>query len=155
MTETITINTAFRQRLEKLNACSEALRWLEGRTPQEALKDCERGDWLLWWFFREKDTLGFPDIRIITKSKADCARLVQHLMKDERSIAALDACDRYYEGEITEQKLADAYAAADAAAYADAYAAADAAAYAARVNTLKKSADICRQYFFIPEDYLI
>ena len=50
-----------------------------------------------------------------------CARLVQHLMNDLRSIAALDAAERHARGDATDDDLA---AAADAAAIA----AADAAA---------------------------
>ena len=70
-----------------------------------------------------------------------CARQVQHLMTDERSITALDVAERFANGEVTADELAvarraayAAYAAyaADAAAYAAAYAAYAAnAAYAA------------------------
>jgi len=72
-----------------------------------------------------------------------CARQVQHLMKDERSIRALDVAERYANGMATRDELesarsaayaayadsAAAYAADAAYADADAYAA-DAAAYA-------------------------
>ncbi len=75
-----------------------------------------------------------------------CARQVQHLITDPRSLAALDVAERYANGDATKDELdaaaraAYAYAAAAAAAAdadaaaadADAaYAAADAAAYAA------------------------
>jgi hypothetical protein len=75
-----------------------------------------------------------------------CARQVQHLMTDPRSIAALDVAERFARGEATKAKLeaarmdalsaaSAAYASADAAAVARAaasaaYASADAAAYA-------------------------
>ena len=56
-----------------------------------------------------------------------CARQVQHLLKDQRSIDALDVAERYANGEATEDELKDAwYAARDAMA-----AAMDAAWYAA------------------------
>ena len=62
------------------------------------------------------------------------ARTVQHLMKDQRSIDALDAAEAYANGLISKDKLRktykDAYAAADAA-----YAAA-AAAYAAAADAV-------------------
>lgn len=54
-----------------------------------------------------------------------CARQVQHLMDDKRSLASLDVAERYANGQATDQELASAYAAADAAA--------DAAASAARL----------------------
>ena len=45
-----------------------------------------------------------------------CARQVQHLMKDPRSLAALDVAERFARGEATEQELAAAGDAARAAA---------------------------------------
>ena len=120
----------FKKRLNELKACGEAVLWLKDRTPEQALAECERGDWLLWWFDKEKDTEGFPDNRKIILTKARCAKLVIHLMKDERSINAADVAD-------------DIDAAIDAADVAD----------DVRIDTLKKCADICREIFFIPENY--
>jgi hypothetical protein len=60
-----------------------------------------------------------------------CARQVQHLMSDPRSIAALDVAERYADGLATNDELAAAWAAAGAAAVAAAGAAARAAAVAA------------------------
>ena len=45
-----------------------------------------------------------------------CARQVQHLMKDQRSIAALDVAERHAHGEATDAELNAAHAAARAAA---------------------------------------
>ena len=59
-----------------------------------------------------------------------CARQVQHLMTDPRSIAALDVAERFANGEATQYELNAAWAAALAAR--DARAAAWAAAWAAR-----------------------
>ena len=63
-----------------------------------------------------------------------CARQVQHLLADQRSIDALDVAERYANGAASKDDLASARAAARAA-YAAAYAAraAYAAAYAADV----------------------
>jgi len=71
-----------------------------------------------------------------------CARQVQHLMTDPRSLAALDVAERYANGEATDDDLAAAWAAARAAraagdaawvaAWAAAWAAARAAGAAAR-----------------------
>jgi len=57
----------------------------------------------------------------------DCARRVQHLMKDRRSINALDVAERYAYGQATDRELKAGYEAAQAA-----WAAARAAARAAR-----------------------
>jgi len=159
-------------KLEKINACCEAREWVATqKNYKEAWQNCERGDWMLW-LAKRLDV----DDRKLTLAKFKCANQVRHLMKDSRSIAALDAAERYGNGEINRDELNTAtaaayaaYAAAAAAAYADAaaYAAyadaaaaayADAAAYAAyaayadaayaadaRKESLKRSADFCRE----------
>ncbi len=60
-----------------------------------------------------------------------CARQVQHLMTDARSLAALDVAERFANGEASGEELASAWAAARAAASAAASAAAGVAARAA------------------------
>src|SRR5574337_393438 len=60
-----------------------------------------------------------------------CARQVQHLMADPRSIAALDVAERHARGDATDAELAAAGDAARAAARAAAWAAGDAARAAA------------------------
>jgi hypothetical protein len=89
----------------------------------------------LLWLFRKTNP---DDLQLLTLAKGHCANTVRHLMKDERSIKAVDAAIAFGLSEITKDELdaaagyADypyaAAAAADAAAaYAAAYAAADAA----------------------------
>ena len=46
-----------------------------------------------------------------------CARQVQHLMKDPRSVLALDVAERYAHGNATDEELHAARAAARAAAW--------------------------------------
>ena len=117
----------FKQRLITLNSCKDARDWAYGKTAAEAWEQCERGDWLLWWAKKEN-----ADLRQLTLAKARCAKLVIHLMKDERSIKAVEAAENFGLGLIDLEELnayaADAYAAAAYAAAADAYAD---AAYAA------------------------
>lgn len=76
----------------------------------------------LWWLC----TIGGMDRQIIL-FKVWCARQVQHLMTDPRSIAALDVAERYANGEATEGELAAAEDAAEAAAWRAAGAAVEAA----------------------------
>lgn len=52
-----------------------------------------------------------------------CTRQVQHLMKDQCSLDALDVAERYANGQATNGKLTDAWYAARAAAVRTAYAA--------------------------------
>jgi hypothetical protein len=106
------------------------------------------------------------DDKKLTMAKAMCAKQVEHLIKDQRSKDALQACFDYVNGRITREELNAAYTdAADAdAAYTDAaaaantnaaYAAAAAAAYAAatyadavaaKKENQQLTADICRKY---------
>lgn len=46
-----------------------------------------------------------------------CARRVQHLMTDPRSVAALDVAERHARGEATDVELKEAWAAARAVAW--------------------------------------
>jgi len=91
---------------------------------QEAWEKCQRGDWMLQLASRQE-----VDIQKLTLAKVRCARLVEHLMIDERSTHALDVAEAFAAGEATREELKGAAAAAyvaadlaakDAAAYADA-----------------------------------
>ena len=124
------------ERLKRFAPCSDAREWMKGqKNATEAWQNCERGDWMLWIAKRLN-----VDDRKFTMAKAMCAKQVEHLMKDQRSKDVLQACIDYFNGLITREQL---NAAADAA-YAAYAAYADAAA--ARTNSLKRSADICREY---------
>jgi len=145
--------------LEIIGACSQAIEWAGEMTIEEAWNTCERGDWMLWFYSKQ-----YPEnIRELTLAKGHCANTVRHLMKDERSINAVDAAISFGEGKISEDKLkCAAYAAyavaycsyaAAAAADVDAYAsyAASYAAYAAAAadaikENRKQTSDICRKY---------
>ena len=39
---------SFKQQLIEMDACQEAIDWVENRTIKEAWTDCQRGDWMLW-----------------------------------------------------------------------------------------------------------
>ena len=120
----------FMQHLISLGACNEAKDWALGKSWQEIYDTCHRGDWLLWLYRRSK---GY-DFQKLTLAKGFCANTVRHLMKDERSLKAVDAAIAFGRGEISIEDLnavaADAYTAYAAAAGA-AGAAAAGAAYAA------------------------
>ena len=157
----------FQELLEELDACGVARDWAAAKTIEEVVAECHRGDWLLWLAFQVN-----VDKRKFTLAKAHCANTVRHLMKDERSLNAVDIAMAYGKGEVEHEALvvaaaaadaayayaaaAAAYAAADAAAYAAAAAAAadaaayaadaDAAAYAARSANQKQTAYICREH---------
>ena len=117
--------------LIKLNACNEARKWASNKSIDEIWATCHRGDWMLW--LARKLNI---DKRVLTLAKGHCANTVRHLMKDERSIAAVDMAIKYGEGNATDSELAAAAAAAYAADAATAYTAYAAyAAYAATAYT--------------------
>ena len=106
-------------------ACPEGREW--------ALDNCHdlphawetiRPDWLVWM----ATCPGVLDDRTLRRFAVWCARQVQNLMKDQRSLDALDVAERYTEGRATDDKLR----AARAAAWAAKDAARDAARTAAR-----------------------
>ena len=112
----------FMRQLISLGACQDAKEWAEGKSWQEVYNTCHYGDWLLWLYHRSKRY----DFQKIMLAKGLCANTVRHLMKDERSLKAVDAAIAFGKGEISREDL---NAAAAAAAYA--YVAANAVANAA------------------------
>ena len=122
-------------KLKKLNACREAIIWVKSqKSIPLAWELCERGDWMLWL----AKMLDIDD-KTLTMAKAMCVKQVEHLMKNQRSKNALQACFDYVNGKITRKELdaaaADAADDADAAYAAYAAYAADAAAAAADAYT--------------------
>jgi len=117
-----------KQLLIKLEACEEALEWASNKTWEEVYNTCHRGDWLLWLHYNTNK----KDLQVRTLAKGHCANTVKHLMKDERSLKAVDTAIAYGEGRATRKELnstAAAYTAADADAAAYTTADADTAAY--------------------------
>ena len=149
---------SLKELLIELNACNEAIQWVSDKSVEDAVKEVERGDWLLWLAKK----IDIP-IKPLTLAKARCAKTVIHLMKDQRSIDAVNLAEKYgLTDEISDDDLKNAadaaayYAAsADAAAYAASAAdAADAAAYyaasaaaddAAKTKNQLQTAYICRE----------
>ena len=56
------------------------------------------------------------DTSQVRRYRVWCARQVQHLMTDPRSLAALDVAERYADGQVTDDDLSAAWIAASAAA---------------------------------------
>lgn len=119
------------------NACSGGRTWAIANCSnmQEAWEKAPYPVWVLWIATR-RGVLTDRELRLFA---VWCARRVQHLLTDPRSINAIDVAERYANGEATDEELAAALAAASAAvwdanwgaAYAAAWAAARGAAWAA------------------------
>jgi hypothetical protein len=132
----------FREKLITMQAFQSLLDWVGSRTEAEALRDCDRGDWLLWWFWREVGNEGYPNIKTVFKAKDQSADLIKGLMKNTKSIAELGEYDTILNDLL---KRADPSLLLDAASYA-----ANAAGLY-RVAILRDCAEICRKYFFVPK----
>jgi hypothetical protein len=124
----------FNQYLKSLEACQTAIDWAGDKTIEQVVADCHRGDWLLW--LASKCDIG---LQPLTLAKGHCANTVRHLLKDDRSIKAVDTAIAFGEGRATREELDAAYAAAAADAYYDADA-------AAAIENRLQTADICRKY---------
>jgi hypothetical protein len=113
--------------LKTLNACHESVIWAGDKTIEEVVHECHRGDWLLWLAQR----CGV-ELKPLTLAKAHCANTVRRLMKDERSIKAVDVAIAFGQGRATLDELNEVYSSA-----ADAYDTASAAAKAAIKDAAK------------------
>jgi len=98
----------FKEHLESIPACEGAIKWVKNRSIKRAFKECQRGDWMLWYAYRNREKLGLEDMKLITLAKVKCARLVQYLMKDERSLKALDVAEKFALGKATGKELSNA-----------------------------------------------
>jgi hypothetical protein len=131
-----------KQLLIDLDACEVARVWAEGKTIEQIVEQCHRGDWLLW--LADKVCIG---LRPLILAKGHCANTVRHLMKDERSVKAVDTAIAFGEGKATEEELNTARDAAWAAAWDADWAAAwdaDSAAALAAARAADASADAAR-----------
>ena len=107
------------QLLIELNACEVARDWAQGKTFEEVYTTCDRGEWLNWLFARTNP----EDVQLLTLVKGHQANTVRHLMKDARSMKAVDIAIAFGEGKATREELSEAARAAYHAARAEANAA--------------------------------
>lgn len=170
--ELLEMTNTLKKFLEEHYACEQGHKDLydfaKDLTLEQFFKKCERGDWILCLFQKTNP----ESLKELTLAKGHCANTVRHLMRDERSVKAVDVAIAFGEGKATKKELDNAsynaYAAADghfaahsaaAAGYTNSdssrYAADDAAAYAAAVHSAtaaakkknqQQTADICRKY---------
>jgi hypothetical protein len=99
-------------KLRILDACDVAISWAsQYPTAQQAWEACKRPDWMIWL----AGQTGVSD-RVLWRAAVRMARLVEHLMTDERSRHALDMQEAWLDGHATDDEMAAARAAAWAAA---------------------------------------
>jgi len=126
--------------VNKWNPCYDPIKYLEPGKKYTVLSilDDRRIPFAdrLWCICRD-DLLSDKLMRLFA---VRCARQVQHLMKDERSINALDVAERFAHGEATKEELDAAKDAAKDAAWAAAWAAALSTARSAARDAAKDAA---------------
>src|SRR3990167_10748890 len=83
--------------INQFNPCLDAAKYYDAcKSSKEAWNNCPRGDWMLWI----TSNLGV-DIKILTLAKVHCALTVRHLMKDKRSINALEVALKFVNDKAT------------------------------------------------------
>ncbi len=127
---------------KKHGACRGGREWAaENCSDMRDVWTTIKPDWLVWTATRE-GVLTDKELRLFA---VYCARSVQHLMTDPRSVAAIDVADRFANGKSSEEELSSARAAAAAAASAsDAAWASALAAAAARAAARASARDAAR-----------
>lgn len=89
--------------------CSEGLKWaLANCKNMQEVWSTAKPEWLLWVATRP-GVLTERELRLFA---VYCARSVQRLLTDPKSIKAIDVAERYANDEATEEELAAAWAAA-------------------------------------------
>ena len=119
-------NKTLKNFLKEHNACKDGYIFAKDLTLEQFLDTCPRGDWILWLFAR----MNPESLKELTLAKGHCANTVRHLMKDNRSVQAVDAAIKFGEGKICKKELDKAASAAYSIDYTPAYAAASAASAA-------------------------
>jgi len=105
----ITSVDVFQEFLKGKLACPKAKKWAQGKTIEQAIDQCHRGDWLLWLAEKLK-----VDKRLLAGTAGHCANTVRHLMKNEISERCVDFCILYSNGEATDKQLIEAWNRAEA-----------------------------------------
>jgi hypothetical protein len=103
------MKTEIEEYITKHKVCSGGIDYaLTQNSMREVWDNCQRLGWLIWIIERQTDKPE-KELRLFA---VWCARQVQHLITDRRSIDALDIAERFANGRATMQDLAAARAAA-------------------------------------------
>ena len=99
----------FAARIEELDCYSGLLDEIKNKTPEEFFNETKRGDILLYFFYEEKGTKGFPPLEKIKLVEIECINLIIHLMKYQGSKNAIKVTKQYILGKIQEEELEEAH----------------------------------------------
>jgi hypothetical protein len=137
------------------DSCNEGRKWAlsTGMTTMSELWTHPElpHEWRIWIFCRES-VASERNQRLFA---VWCARQVQHMLPDPRSIAAIDVAERFANGQATSEELASAreaanlFAAWETASFAASAAASAAAWYAARDATVARATAMKKQAHYL------
>ena len=124
--------TQFEVLLYQLRACSEAIKWAQGKDPQTFWDTCPRADWLLWLVGRMVDKEGWPTRKEVVLAACDCAETALKYVPqgEERPRKCIEIVREWVEGAASLDAMREAHRTVYAAVYAALYAAPTAADYA-------------------------
>lgn len=137
---------------EKTKPCEEGQTYvLAQATTAEAWDNCPRADWLLWALGKlevkvERKTLRLFAVWCARNTPLPNGRKTGELLKDPRSLAALEVAERYAHGNATDNELRAAWAAALVSAGDAARAAAEAAEWPAARYAAEDAAEDAARY---------
>ena len=104
--------TDFTQKLKELNACKEAVEWVDGRSLRKCWQVADRGDWMLWLAAK----VGV-DRKLLVLAACDCAETaLKHVPEGEdRPRKAIETARAWCDGKATIEDVEAAARAAEAA----------------------------------------
>lgn len=86
--------------LNKLRLEQSFVIWAEGKTIEQIVSDCKRGDRLLLLAYN----INLPSKQLVL-TKALCAKIIVPLMKDKSFIRAVEMAEKFGKGECSEEDL--------------------------------------------------
>jgi hypothetical protein len=143
--------TKLQNRLKRLGACEEAVKWVADRDFAAAWTECQRADWMLWLCGWMAGKAGWPTREQIVLV---CCRIAEDALpiyeekypNDKRVRECIEVTRRWAKGKATIEEVRKARdAARAAAATATDAAAAHSAAFKKRSEKLKEYAEWVRQ----------
>ena len=133
--------TTFTEQLQQMDACQEAIDWVDGRSLRKCWQVADRSDWMLWLV----DKLGICKAEQHELACDFAERALKYVPKGEdRPRLAIEAKRKWLKGEISDAELAAARNAAWDAAWDAAGDAALAAAWATWAATGAAAGDAAR-----------
>lgn len=103
---------AFKELLIERLSCQAGSDWVDEKTVEQTVEQCENGAWLIW--LGKKFNI---DLQALTLAKVRCVKTILNLIADQKSIEALDIAEKFGLGEKSREELDEALELAKSATY--------------------------------------